>query len=147
MRPARAVLPILALLCGAAPALAFAQATLDPFGVSLLEVSLEVRSGEIVGIAGVSGNGQKELLAALSGETLSANAAVELQSQAVGRLDPSARRVLGLSFVPEERLGRGAVPALDLADNALLTGSNSECDLEAKSPHLPCGTTVFAPTR
>jgi len=102
---------------------ALSLATLDPFGVSLLEVSLEVRSGEIVGIAGVSGNGQKELLAALSGETLSANAAVELQSQAVGRLDPSARRALGLSFVPEERLGRGAVPALDLADNALLTGS------------------------
>jgi simple sugar transport system ATP-binding protein len=89
----------------------------------LRDVTLEVRSGEILGIAGVSGNGQKELLAALSGETLSAGDAIELQGRSVGQLDPAARRRLGLGFVPEERLGRGAVPALDLADNALLTGS------------------------
>ena len=43
----------------------------DPFGTSLKDISLQVRSGEIVGIAGVSGNGQKELMAALSGERLS----------------------------------------------------------------------------
>ena len=97
--------------------------TIDPFGVSLREVSLQVRSGECVGIAGVSGNGQKELLAALSGETLSEAGAIELCGTPVGRLNPAQRRALGLSFVPEERLGRGAVPALDLADNALLTGS------------------------
>ncbi len=98
--------------------------TLDPFGVSLREVSLHVCSGEIVGIAGVSGNGQKELLSALSGETLSDPAAIQLRGQPVGQLDPARRRRLGLGFVPEERLGRGAVPALDLADNALLTGSD-----------------------
>jgi len=98
--------------------------TLDPFGVSLREVNLQVCSGEIVGIAGVSGNGQKELLSALSGETLSDAAAIQLRGQLVGRLDPAQRRRLGLGFVPEERLGRGAVPALDLADNALLTGSD-----------------------
>ena len=102
---------------------ALSLGTLDPFGVSLRDVSLEVRSGEILGIAGVSGNGQKELLAALSGETLSAGDAIELQGRSAGQLDPAARRGLGLGFVPEERLGRGAVPALDLADNALLTGS------------------------
>jgi len=98
--------------------------TLDPFGVTLREVSLSVRSGEILGIAGVSGNGQKELLAALSGETLSDPPAIRLQGQPVGRLDPARRRKLGLGFVPEERLGRGAVPAMDLSDNALLTGSD-----------------------
>ncbi len=72
----------------------------------------------------MSGNGQKELLATLSGETRVANAAsVRLLGQPAGALDPSARRALGLALVPEERLGRGAVPPLSLAYNALLTGS------------------------
>jgi simple sugar transport system ATP-binding protein len=100
-------------------------ATLDPFGVMLREIGLSVRSGEIVGIAGVSGNGQKELLTALSGESIADKAnMVRIMDQPAGRLDPAQRRRLGLTFVPEERLGRGAVPALSLADNALLTGSS-----------------------
>jgi simple sugar transport system ATP-binding protein len=94
----------------------------DPFGTSLRAISLTVRAGEIVGIAGVSGNGQKELLAALSGErTLERTDAVMLVGRPVGRLPANARRRLGLAFVPEERLGRGAVPEMTLADNALLT--------------------------
>jgi len=97
----------------------------DPFGISLKDINLAVRSGEIVGIAGVSGNGQKELLAALSGEQLLADGnAVLLDGTPVGRLDPARRRHLGLSFVPEERLGRGAVPPMSLAENALLTGAS-----------------------
>ena len=96
----------------------------DPFGTHLQRVDLRVRRGEIVGIAGVSGNGQKELMAALSGECLSPDAgAVRIGGQPVGRLGPAARRRLGLGFVPEERLGRGAVPAMSLSDNALLTGA------------------------
>jgi ABC-type uncharacterized transport system ATPase subunit len=96
----------------------------DPFGTTLKEVILEVRSGEILGIAGVSGNGQKELLAALSGETASPNAGdVLIDGAPVGKLNPAQRRKLGLTFVPEERLGRGAVPPLSLSSNALLTGS------------------------
>ena len=75
-----------------------------------------------MGIAGVSGNGQKELLAALSGErTIRRADAIRLCGTAVGRLGAFARRALGLAFVPEERLGRGAVPEMSLADNALLT--------------------------
>jgi ABC-type uncharacterized transport system ATPase subunit len=98
--------------------------TIDPFGVKLREIRLSVRSGEIVGIAGVSGNGQKELLTALSGETPVDRAnMVRIMGRPAGRLDPAQRRRLGLAFVPEERLGRGAVPAMSLADNALLTGS------------------------
>ena len=98
--------------------------TIDPFGTTLKEIDLAVKSGEIVGIAGISGNGQKELLAALSGESLSPRAAnVTLLGQAVGRMKPSQRRRLGLTLVPEERLGRGAVPAMSLAQNALLTGA------------------------
>jgi simple sugar transport system ATP-binding protein len=85
-------------------------------------ISFSVRAGEIVGIAGVSGNGQKELLAALSGErTLGRKDAIVLCGAPAGRLGAAARRALGLAFVPEERLGRGAVPEMSLADNALLT--------------------------
>ena len=93
-----------------------------PFGVDLHDVALQVRAGEVVGIAGVSGNGQKELLYALSGEDRrAAPAAVEVGGKAAGRMGPGARRALGLHFVPEERLGRGAVPSLGLAHNLLLT--------------------------
>jgi len=96
--------------------------TLDPFGTKLHDISLDVRSGEIVGIAGISGNGQQELLKALSGEIrLSDAAAVQLDHQNAGHLSPAQKRAAGLCFVPEERLGRGAVPELSLAENALLT--------------------------
>ncbi len=94
----------------------------DPFGVALIDVELAVRAGEVVGIAGVSGNGQKELLQALSGEDRRAEAAmVQLSGRNAGRLGPRRRRALGLHFVPEERLGRGAVPTMGLAHNLLLT--------------------------
>ncbi|MFY0729029.1 ABC transporter ATP-binding protein [Pseudomonas sp. NFX15] len=96
----------------------------DPFGCSLKGINLEVRSGEIVGIAGVAGNGQDELLALLSGEQrLSRHdgATIRFGREAVAHLRPDARRERGLAFVPAERLGHGAVPALSLADNALLT--------------------------
>ncbi|WP_025130623.1 ABC transporter ATP-binding protein [Pseudomonas sp. PH1b] len=96
----------------------------DPFGCSLQGINLQVRSGEIVGIAGVAGNGQDELLALLSGEQrLPGNQAKRIcfADQAVGHLPPDTRRGQGLAFVPAERLGHGAVPALSLEDNALLT--------------------------
>ena len=96
----------------------------DPFGCSLKAIDLAVRSGEIVGIAGVAGNGQDELLALLSGEErLGRNdaATIRFGGEAVAHLRPDARRQLGLAFVPAERLGHGAVPELSLADNALLT--------------------------
>ncbi|MDR3672822.1 MAG: ABC transporter ATP-binding protein [Holophaga sp.] len=94
----------------------------DPFGVNLKNIHLEVRSGEIVGIAGVSGNGQQELLKAISGEEpLVEKRAVQVCGIPVGRLSPGRRRNLGMCFVPEERLGRGAVPRLTLTENILLT--------------------------
>jgi simple sugar transport system ATP-binding protein len=96
----------------------------DPFGCSLSDIDLEVRCGEIVGIAGVAGNGQDELLALLSGEERlprGASATIRFAREPVAHLRPDARRQLGLAFVPAERLGHGAVPELSLADNALLT--------------------------
>ncbi|MBK6335180.1 MAG: ABC transporter ATP-binding protein [Betaproteobacteria bacterium] len=94
----------------------------DPFGTDLHQINLAVHAGEVVGIAGVSGNGQKELLAALSGErTIADAAAIVLNGRPAGTLDAAQRRSLGFGFVPEERLGRGAVPEMSLAENALLT--------------------------
>jgi general nucleoside transport system ATP-binding protein len=94
----------------------------DPFGTMLEGVSFEVRAGEVVGIAGVSGNGQQELMAALSGEDRRAPAgSIHLFERDIARASPRVRRGAGLHFVPEERLGRGAVPTLSLAQNTLLT--------------------------
>jgi simple sugar transport system ATP-binding protein len=96
----------------------------DPFSVALSGVTFSVRAGEIVGIAGVSGNGQQELMAVLSGEDPSAApGSIRLFGQDIARQSPQRRRRLGLHFVPEERLGRGAVPTLSLAHNTLLTRS------------------------
>ena len=93
-----------------------------PFATALSNISFELRAGEILGVAGVSGNGQQELLAALSGEDPRAQAdAIVLQGEPVGRLNAAGRRERGLGFVPEERLGRGAVPDLSLAQNILLS--------------------------
>jgi general nucleoside transport system ATP-binding protein len=101
---------------------ALSLAQQDPFGVSLAQVSLQVRAGEIVGIAGVSGNGQQELMAALSGEDRRAAAgSITLFGRDIAGASPRQRRLQGLHFVPEERLGRGAVPSLSLAQNTLLT--------------------------
>jgi general nucleoside transport system ATP-binding protein len=94
----------------------------DPFGAELKDIHLEVRAGEIVGVAGVSGNGQQELLAALSGEDRrAAPGSITLFGRPIGDHSPRRRRKEGLHFVPEERLGRGAVPVMSLAQNTLLT--------------------------
>ena len=92
------------------------------FGTSLSDVSLKVRSGEIVGIAGMAGNGQDELFAILSGEeTVDDASAVRILGRDVGRAGIEARRALGAAFVPEERLGHAAVPGMGLPDNAFLS--------------------------
>jgi general nucleoside transport system ATP-binding protein len=98
----------------------------DPFGTDLQGIALQVRAGEVVCIAGVSGNGQGELLRALSGEDPRAPAgsvclAAAGRAHDMSAVSPAHRRKLGLHFVPEERLGRGAVPTLGLAHNLLLT--------------------------
>ncbi|BCO26389.1 galactose/methyl galactoside import ATP-binding protein MglA [Rhodoferax lithotrophicus] len=112
-----------------APVLAVSNLILpreDQFGVDIEGISLQVCAGEVVGIAGVSGNGQKELLCALSGEDVRAKpGTIRMINTDVSRLHPGQRRKLGLHFVPEERLGRGAVPTLSLAQNLLLTRQES----------------------
>src|SRR5579871_1057567 len=92
-----------------------------PFGKPLKSISFRLHAGEVLGIAGISGNGQAELLAALLGTTLSPSDAIFLTGVPVGHIGAARRRAAGLAFVPEERLGVGAVPELSLVQNALLT--------------------------
>ncbi|MET0283734.1 MAG: ABC transporter ATP-binding protein [Polyangiales bacterium] len=112
-----------------APALEVRRLSLpcaDPYGTTLQEIALSVHPGEIVGIAGVSGNGQQELVAALSGEDARTHGdTVLLFGKPIGGMSPHVRRSQGMRVVPEERLGRGAVPPLALAKNTLLTRSES----------------------
>lgn len=93
-----------------------------PFGTALKEVSFAVRKGEVLGIAGVAGNGQDELLLALSGELKSTPAAVKIAGAAMGDKGPNDRRRAGLVAAPEERLGHAAAPDMSLVENALLSG-------------------------
>ena len=96
----------------------------DPFAVPLADIDLTLRAGEILGIAGISGNGQSELAALISGETrLSRHETgrIFMMGEDVGQLGPAARRERGFAFVPEDRLGRGAVPEMSLVLNGLLT--------------------------
>ena len=96
---------------------------LGPFDVALKNVSLKVHAGEILGIAGIAGNGQGELMSALSGEWRPDHGGVILTGKSdISRLGPTGRRHLGLAFVPEERNGHAAVPSMTLSENALLTG-------------------------
>jgi ABC-type uncharacterized transport system ATPase subunit len=93
-----------------------------PFGTPLKDVSLRVARGEVLGIAGVAGNGQDELLLALSGELRAPASAVQIDGVGVGNLGPNARRAMGLVSAPEERLGHAAAPDMSLLENALLSG-------------------------
>jgi ABC-type uncharacterized transport system ATPase subunit len=94
----------------------------DPFGTDLRDVHFNLCAGEILGIAGVSGNGQQALMSVLSGEDpRAAPGSVTLFGKDISRASPMRRRKLGLNSVPEERLGRGAVPTMSLALNTLLT--------------------------
>ena len=98
-----------------------------PFATPLSEVSFNLHEGEILGVAGVSGNGQQELLAALAGEDRRVpREALVFEDSPIGHTPASWRRANGLGFVPEERLGRGAVPDLSLAQNMLLSHQNPQ---------------------
>ena len=96
------------------------------FGMPLRDITLTLRQGEILGIGGVAGNGQDELLAALSGETLTDPGMVLFRGQDIGRAGPNARRKLGILAAPEERLGHAAAPDMSLTENAMLTGAARE---------------------
>ena len=87
-----------------------------------------VNQGEILGIAGIAGNGQTELMDALTGEWTDRNADMSImlhrddqQDIELGRAGPAERRKAGVGFVPEERNGHAAIGEFSLSENALLT--------------------------
>ena len=97
----------------------------DKAGISRLsDVSFEVRAGEILGIAGVSGNGQSELLEVLSGLRQAASGEIKLNGQDIGRAkgkenSPGLRHA-GLAHVPEDRLRMGVIVSFDASETAIL---------------------------
>ncbi|MEM7070689.1 MAG: ABC transporter ATP-binding protein [Pseudomonadota bacterium] len=100
------------------------------FDVCLQHISLDVYPGDIVAIAGIAGNGQSELFDVISGERLlDDNEKIKMNDHFVGKMDITKRRQIGASFVPEERLGHGAVPSLSLSQNVLLTRHGIDKDL------------------
>lgn len=96
-----------------------------PFGVRLEDVSFTVRSGEILGIGGVAGNGQSELMEALIGECPVASGAILLDGTPLTAMSPTGRRLAGLAFAPEERLGHAISPGMSLTENAFISARQS----------------------
>lgn len=92
-----------------------------PFATALNDISLELKAGEVVAIAGVAGNGQGELFDAISGEMRVAPQMVQLDGKPCGSRNITWRRKQNAAFVPEERLGHGAVPGMKLSENIVLT--------------------------
>ena len=93
-----------------------------PFSMSLKDINLDVRAGEVIGVAGVAGNGQGEFFEAVSGEARQQEATtIRIGGKDAGRLSITGRRLLGAAFVPEERLGHGAAPSMKLSENLLLS--------------------------
>lgn len=93
------------------------------FGTSLKNLSFGLREGEILGIGGVAGNGQDELLGVLSGEIRSEPLSFQLDHQPIGHFSPASRRKMGLLTAPEERLGHAAAPDMSLTENVILTAA------------------------
>ena len=105
----------------------------DPLCVNLKDISLSVRGGEILGIAGVAGNGQTELMAALSGEDnqLDSSSIIQFDNRLVTSMNPAERRALGAGFIPEQRQGHAAIGEMNLVENTLLT-ARKKAKLENK---------------
>ncbi len=91
------------------------------FAVSLKNINLDVQGGELVAIAGVAGNGQSEFFDAISGEHVSTQNSIVIDGVLCGLENVTQRRKRGAAFVPEERLGHGAVPNFALSENVVLT--------------------------
>ena len=85
------------------------------------DVSFEVRAGEIVGIAGVQGNGQTELVEALTGLCSTSSGKVLLDGVEITKASPRKRHSLGVAHIPEDRLRQGLVVALSISENLVLT--------------------------
>jgi len=92
----------------------------DRGGVAVKGVSLEIRAGEIVGVAGVAGNGQRELAEAVTGLRALLRGVVRVDGRELHSGDPRAAIAAGVAYVPEDRLGTGLAPSLSIAQNVAL---------------------------
>jgi simple sugar transport system ATP-binding protein len=88
--------------------------------VALRGISLSVRGGEILGVVGVSGNGQRELAEVIGGTLKAASGRIEVAGQTVTRTGARAMRRRGVAHVPEDRIGAGLLSTLPLADSMIL---------------------------
>jgi general nucleoside transport system ATP-binding protein len=88
--------------------------------MALKDVSLSVRGGEILGIVGVSGNGQRELAEVIGGTLKVSGGRIEVAGRAVTGTGARAMQRLGVAHVPEDRLGAGLLGALPLTDSMIL---------------------------
>lgn len=94
---------------------------LDDKGLPALKgISLQVRQGEILALAGVSGNGQRELAETITGLREATGGSVIAQGREVTNASPSRVLEEGLSFVPEDRIGMGSVPNMNISENLAL---------------------------
>ena len=91
----------------------------DP-AVNVVGIDLDVDEGEILGVAGIDGNGQKQLAEALAGQRTAAGGHIRLDGVALQRLDVGARRRLGLRYVTDDRLAEGTVGGFSVATNLVL---------------------------
>ncbi|MEN8659421.1 ABC transporter ATP-binding protein [Marivita sp.] len=96
------------------------------FGTPLRGISFELRAGEVLGFGGVAGNGQDELLLALSGERTTKRGTIWVKGADVSRDGPVDRRAAGFLTAPEERLGHAAAPNMSLTENAVLTAGRRQ---------------------
>ena len=87
----------------------------------LRQADLELRAGEILGIAGVSGNGQAALADCIAGVLAPSGGSIEVDGTAVARPTPRRMQALGVGRIPEDRMGTGLVTALPLAENMVIT--------------------------
>jgi simple sugar transport system ATP-binding protein len=96
------------------------SAAVGPTEPRVTDVSFAVREGEIFGIAGVDGNGQKQLAEALAGQRAITHGTIMLDGQAIERLSVQDRQRAGLRYVTDDRLGEGTVPSFSVSLNLLL---------------------------
>ncbi|MEY4068471.1 MAG: hypothetical protein RLZZ332_807, partial [Actinomycetota bacterium] len=94
----------------------------EPDGRTVVDdVSFEVRVGEIVGIAGVQGNGQTELVEALSGMRRAASGSISVADRDVSHDSPRERHAAGMAHIPEDRQRQGLVTEMSITENLVLT--------------------------
>lgn len=93
----------------------------DAFAINLQDIELKLHAGEILGLAGVAGNGQDELVDLINGELASDSGTLIFHGKDIGATGVQQRRNLGLAVVPADRIGRGALGNMSLTENNLLT--------------------------